>query len=1253
MPFVLQTVKSISADDGRGTVSTINYTYEGGLYNFAEREFLGFRKVTASTSETTVQNLFYQDLLKKGKVEQTITNSYDGHQIQINNIYEVRPLDGGASFPALISTTTTVTDAGAEPFTITKTFDYDSYLNLRSTTTSGTQSETVISESEFTDYAPKWIVAKPTISTVKNAAGEVMSRKWMDYDPVTGNLLSEETCRSDDPRTGCLSRNIIQNPVVTYSYFPEGNLNQVTEPLNRITTYTYDAATKTHVYEKTNALGHKTTTVYENGKLIIMVPPHLDGSTYNFTYTYDSLGRRDTEYRPDGGWTKYTYVNLGAPSTQYTMKQEHIVGGSETYPDLIGKSYFDGLGRTYKVEASGPENKTIVIHTIYDNFGRVVQKSNPYFEGETIYYSTMTYDGLSRLTTATAPDSSSVSTYYQGLTKIVVDQNNHQTTNRYDIYQRLRSVTDARGTVTGYDYDTPGNLIQVTAAMGLPEQNIITINYDSLGQKRSMTDPDMGCWTYAYDMLGNLTTQVDAKGQQITFTYDAIGRVTEKRAGTTILASYVYDSPSMAYSKGKLIRVTDGKSLDVIISLDVMQRPLQIRMHYDSSSSRGRTVSKTYDSTGRIASITYDMGTSRTYTYHYNAGALAALKDPQGQAIVSYNNFTALGQPQTTIFPKASGASVQTLKTYRSDNGRLIELWTKKIAGTDEITYQRLTYDFDPKGNLLTLNDIGKNDIQHFQYDELDRLIQASAEGNSAYTQQFSYDAIGNILNKSDVGAYSYNYADKPHSVRAAGDITLQYDANGNMITRNKTGGPNITVEYTPDNRPSRIIKITGDSNLTIAFTYDGNGIRIKKHNETTGAITYYWGEFYERQGSSNKYHLFGNERVATIDSSGNGIFYHSDHLGSTSVVTDDMGNKCHEIGYYPFGTYRYGGSSSAVKYTFTGQEDDNEIGLYNFRARLYDPELGRFISADTIVPEPGNLQSLNRYSYCYNNPLIYIDPSGHWGWEAVFAAVIIGAIIGGATAAAAGNNIFVGAFTGALTGGLTVVGGVAGAAAGGALSGVINAHANGGDPALGGILGGMAGIAGACAGSIIAGANIANPYVNAGITVAAGGVVGGTLSAMAGGNFWEGSAYGAAGAAATLAMGIYDKGPTDVERIYTDIVRCADNGEALVTDQQSIAWKINVNWGKLGTGTLTTGLGVGLGTKGAAEVLFGMTAILACPWNPEGYHFFIYGGMNIGVGSALMYTGGSIMYNSVQIYYCPIQNVNPTSYDPISNMAQ
>jgi RHS repeat-associated protein len=102
-------------------------------------------------------------------------------------------------------------------------------------------------------------------------------------------------------------------------------------------------------------------------------------------------------------------------------------------------------------------------------------------------------------------------------------------------------------------------------------------------------------------------------------------------------------------------------------------------------------------------------------------------------------------------------------------------------------------------------------------------------------------------------------------------------------------------------------------------------------------------------------------------------------HLGSSSLITDRDGSLVRQqYGYRAFGSERF--SLNFIPFTsrFTGQPYDTETGLYYYQSRYYDPELGRFIQPDSIIPDPGSSQSLNRYSYVLNNPLKYIDPSGH-----------------------------------------------------------------------------------------------------------------------------------------------------------------------------------------------------------------------------------------------------------------------------------
>ncbi|MBP6471937.1 MAG: RHS repeat-associated core domain-containing protein [Chloroflexi bacterium] len=118
-----------------------------------------------------------------------------------------------------------------------------------------------------------------------------------------------------------------------------------------------------------------------------------------------------------------------------------------------------------------------------------------------------------------------------------------------------------------------------------------------------------------------------------------------------------------------------------------------------------------------------------------------------------------------------------------------------------------------------------------------------------------------------------------------------------------------------------------------------------------------------------------------------NGLFYlYSDHasallstgLGSASALVTGGGQKVNETRYLPFGGYRSGGPNTITDRGFTGQKENMELGLLYYNARFYAPGLGRFLSADTIVPNPTNPQSLNRYSYTRNSPLNLIDPTGH-----------------------------------------------------------------------------------------------------------------------------------------------------------------------------------------------------------------------------------------------------------------------------------
>ena len=146
-----------------------------------------------------------------------------------------------------------------------------------------------------------------------------------------------------------------------------------------------------------------------------------------------------------------------------------------------------------------------------------------------------------------------------------------------------------------------------------------------------------------------------------------------------------------------------------------------------------------------------------------------------------------------------------------------------------------------------------------------------------------------------------------------------------------------------------------------------------------------YVGNLYEKKvvGGATmhiKYDYFGGRRIA-IRVAGTLSWLLGDHLGSTAVTADGVsGARTAELWYKPWGESRrtpFGATPTARR--FTGQVLDGVAGgLYFYNARCYDPALGRFLQADTIVPEPGNPQALNRYSYVLNNAIKYSDPTGH-----------------------------------------------------------------------------------------------------------------------------------------------------------------------------------------------------------------------------------------------------------------------------------
>jgi RHS repeat-associated protein len=268
-----------------------------------------------------------------------------------------------------------------------------------------------------------------------------------------------------------------------------------------------------------------------------------------------------------------------------------------------------------------------------------------------------------------------------------------------------------------------------------------------------------------------------------------------------------------------------------------------------------------------------------------------------------------------------------------------------------------------------------------YTYDDLDRLISVSGTQN----QTLAYDALGRMTHNSRHGDYSYGDASSVHAVTAAGSKSYTYDANGNMLT-----GDGRTLSWDADNRLTSVTK----GGVTTSFAYDPRGNRVLKTVPGAGA-TLYFGKLLEinPNGEHVARIMAGNLMVAKRVGAAN-LYYHTDHLGSVRLITDENGNVVREADYAAFGETLTDTNPTADDRGFGGHTTDAESGLVYMNARYYDAALGRFISADSLVPETHNPQALDRYAYAYNNPISNIDPSGHGPVVAAVAAVVASATV-------------------------------------------------------------------------------------------------------------------------------------------------------------------------------------------------------------------------------------------------------------------
>ncbi|MDR3527917.1 MAG: RHS repeat-associated core domain-containing protein [Rhizomicrobium sp.] len=834
--------------------------------------------------------------------------------------------------------------------------------------------------------------------------------------PVWADTLTRSSSFSYDANTGLLTSEVIQpndsNYRVETDYGYDGYGHRTTAAVSgqgiatRNTTAGFDGQGQFQT-SATNALQQSESWAYDSRTGLPLYHTDLNGLVTS--WSYDGFGRVTQEIRPDGGKTVYTYIDCTTTSCSVSgaaFAASMIAYGPDgsTVTSPSSTVYYDILSRQIGVETAGFDGSTIRALTQYDGNGNVHQTSRPYLaSGGTPKWTVNTNDALGRVTRNDTPNSGYAVYAYHGLTVTGTNDKGQTTTTTKNAQGQVASVVDAANNTTSYGYNAYNNLTSVTN----PNGNQITNSYDALGRKTASNDPDMGGWTYSYDVLGQMITQTDAKGQTTTLAYDVVGRVTTRSENGQVSFWTYGSSATFSGSNrniGKLVEAkacTDGGCSVVIsdrtISYDGYGRPVQSGLTVDGIN---HTFTTGYESNGgRPSTIAYPSGFTTQYIYNAN-GYLNQVKDPNSpQAYWTANARDA----ELHLISQAAGNGIGTTQYFDANTGLMTNIRSGPGDGVAAFDYQ-----YDTLGNLTYRSDNLQSIFEYACYDALNRLTEY-AVGNSVSAcssgqnhKTVGYDALGNVITKSGLGSYSYG--SRPHAVASiSGTVngvanpSYSYDANGNMTT-----GAGRTIAYTSFNMTASIQQ----GSATIALNYDSEHARIKMTGPS--GATYYLndpvsGAMAEKQvsGSSTTWHDYiqADGRIVAEKLSGATTamrYFVLDHLGSVAVITDEMGSvpQGAREAYDAWGKRRNpdGSDDTSCSLTsqttrgFTGHEQIDAACLINANARIYDPALGRFMSADSMVPDPYDGQSYNRYTYVRNRPLSATDPTGHdddaWaGW--------------------------------------------------------------------------------------------------------------------------------------------------------------------------------------------------------------------------------------------------------------------------------
>ncbi len=755
--------------------------------------------------------------------------------------------------------------------------------------------------------------------------------------------------------------------MTTFSYDALNRHTATTDALSHTTSYGYDAASnQTSV---TNALSKTTTFAYDTANRLISETTPLNKTT---TYTLNAAGEVTAITDPLNRTVTLTYTSRG------WLDQIGTPGSTTTHT-------YDANGNLLTRTVSGSNNQ---VSYGYDTLNRVISETRA---GNQLTYGYDAAGNVTKITTALG----------------------FVTTIAYDARNRATSVTepdpDGGGSltspVTAFGYDLAGNRTTVTD----PLNRVTTTAYDAQNRATSVTDPRSGVTTFSYDLAGRMTSLKDPVNNLTTWIYDNADRVTQEVDPNNKITTYSYDNAD------RLTEIKDRLARRRQFVYDDGDR-LTTEKWVDSGGATVRTVTYTYNNASQLDLVS---DPDSTYDYGYDTSGRLQTIDNYGTPGVPnlVLTFGYTGEDRTSVTDSLGLTTNYTFDT----GGRLTSINIGFID--DPVAYVSLAYDADSRLTGIDRKDgitSGANVHTTFTYDNLARATQIAHsyyDGISTTTPlatyTYAYNAASEVTQYTGPeGTLNYTYyaTSELNTVTGARSETYTYDLNGN---RNMTGyvtttgnrltsdgtfnytyddegnvltqtrisdGQRTEYEYDYRNRLTKVlVKTSGGTVLSEErYRYDALDRRISVWTDTVYDGDNPYADFSSAGSLTNRY-LYGpgiDELFARVSASGTAQWYLPDRLGSVRQIANANATIADTLTYDSFGQIlTETNPANGDRFKFTAREHSSLLGHYFYRARFYDPRVGRFTEVDPIGFCAGDQ---NLYRYVRNDPVQYTDPTGN-----------------------------------------------------------------------------------------------------------------------------------------------------------------------------------------------------------------------------------------------------------------------------------